>query len=166
MLHYLLRRTYQLVPLLLVISAFIYLLLYLMPGDPLYRMLEDVPNLRPQDYERLRKIYGLDDPVYIQYWKWLWQLILLNPGYSREYGQPVIEIILPALKNTLVLTISAVVIGKVLAILLGIFSAVRQYSIGDYILTAVTFISYEAEESHQRSAIPSWPPGEDSRSNT
>jgi peptide/nickel transport system permease protein len=142
MLHYLLRRTYQLVPLLLVISAFIYLLLYLMPGDPLYRMLEDVPNLRPQDYERLRKIYGLDDPVYIQYWKWLWQLILLNPGYSREYGQPVNEIILPALKNTLVLTISAVVIGKVLAILLGIFSAVRQYSIGDYILTAITFISY------------------------
>jgi peptide/nickel transport system permease protein len=142
MLHYLLRRTYQLVPLLLVISAFIYLLLYLMPGDPLYRMLEDVPNLRPQDYERLRKIYGLDDPVYIQYWKWLWQLILLNPGYSREYGQPVIEIILPALKNTLVLTLSAVVIGKVLAILLGIFSAVRQYSIGDYILTAITFISY------------------------
>ena len=142
MLQYLIRRTFQLVPLLLVISAFIYLLLYLMPGDPLYRMLEDVPNLRPQDYERLRKIYGLDDPVYIQYWKWLWQLILLNPGYSREYGQPVIEIILPALKNTLILTISAVVIGKILAVLLGIFSAVRQYSIGDYILTAITFISY------------------------
>ena len=142
MLHYLIRRTFQLVPLLLVISAFIYLLLYLMPGDPLYRMLEDVPNLRPQDYDRLRKIYGLDDPVYIQYWKWLWQLILLNPGYSREYGQPVIDIILPALKNTLVLTITAVVIGKVAAILLGIFSAVRQYSVGDYILTALTFISY------------------------
>jgi len=142
MLHYLIRRTFQLVPLLLVISALIYLLLYLMPGDPLYRMLEDVPNLRPQDYERLRKIYGLDDPVYIQYWKWLWQLIQLNPGYSREYGQPVIEIILPALKNTLVLTISAVVIGKILAVVLGIFSAVRQYSIGDYVLTAVTFISY------------------------
>jgi peptide/nickel transport system permease protein len=130
------------VPLLFFISAFIYLLLYLMPGDPLYRMLEDVPNLRPQDYERLRKLYGLDDPVYIQYWKWLWQLIQLNPGYSREYGQPVVDIILPALKNTLVLTITAVVIGKVVAILLGIFSAVRQYSIGDYILTAITFISY------------------------
>jgi peptide/nickel transport system permease protein len=142
MLHYLIRRTFQLVPLLFIISAFIYLLLYLMPGDPLYRMLEDVPNLRPQDYERLRKLYGLDDPVYIQYWKWLWQLIQLNPGYSREYGQPAIDIILPALKNTLVLTITAVVIGKVVAILLGIFSAVRQYSIGDYILTAMTFISY------------------------
>ncbi|HYT54979.1 MAG TPA: ABC transporter permease [Verrucomicrobiae bacterium] len=142
MLHYLTRRMFQLVPLLFFISAFIYLLLYLMPGDPLYRMLEDVPNLRPQDYERLRKLYGLDDPVYIQYWKWLWQLIQLNPGYSREYGQPVVDIILPALKNTLVLTITAVVIGKVVAILLGIFSAVRQYSIGDYILTAITFISY------------------------
>lgn len=142
MLHYLIRRIFQLVPLLLVISAFIYLLLYLMPGDPLYRMLEDVPNLRPQDYERLRRIYGLDDPVYIQYWKWLWQLLQLNPGYSREYGQPVINIILPALKNTLVLTISAVVIGKIVAVLLGIFSAVRQYSFGDYLLTAVTFVSY------------------------
>ena len=142
MLFYVTRRLLQTVPLLLFISALIYLLLYLMPGDPLYRMLEDVPNLRPQDYERLRKLYGLDDPIYVQYWKWLWQLIQLNPGYSREYGQPVIEIIVPALKNTLVLTVIAVIIGKAVAILLGIFSAVRQYSIGDYLLTALTFIAY------------------------
>lgn len=142
MLYYVTRRLLQTVPLLVFISALIYLLLYLMPGDPLYRMLEDVPNLRPQDYERLRKLYGLDDPIYVQYWKWLWQLIQLNPGYSREYGQPVIEIIVPALKNTLVLTVIAVIIGKALAILLGIFSAVRQYSIGDYLLTALTFIAY------------------------
>lgn len=142
MLFYVTRRLLQTVPLLVFISALIYLLLYLMPGDPLYRMLEDVPNLRPQDYERLRKLYGLDDPIYVQYWKWLWQLIQLNPGYSREYGQPVIEIIVPALKNTLVLTVIAVIIGKALAILLGIFSAVRQYSIGDYLLTALTFIAY------------------------
>lgn len=142
MLHYLTRRVLQMVPLLFFISALIYLLLYLMPGDPLYRMLEDVPNLRPQDYERLRKLYGLDDPVYIQYWKWLWQLIQLNPGYSREYGQPVIDVIVPALKNTLVLTLTAVIIGKAVAVLLGIFSAVRQYSVGDYLLTALTFIAY------------------------
>jgi len=142
MLYYVIRRLLQTVPLLVFISALIYLLLYLMPGDPLYRMLEDVPNLRPQDYERLRKLYGLDDPIYVQYWKWLWQLIQLNPGYSREYGQPVIEIIVPALKNTLVLTVIAVIIGKTVAILLGIFSAVRQYSIGDYLLTALTFIAY------------------------
>ena len=142
MLYYVVRRLLQTVPLLVFISALIYLLLYLMPGDPLYRMLEDVPNLRPQDYERLRKLYGLDDPIYVQYWKWLWQLIQLNPGYSREYGQPVIEIIVPALKNTLVLTVIAVIIGKAVAILLGIFSAVRQYSIGDYLLTALTFIAY------------------------
>ena len=99
-----------------------------MPGDPLYRMLQDIPNLRPEDYERLRRLYGFDDPFYVQYGKWLWQLLQLNPGYSREYGQPVFEIIWPALKNTLVLTLLAVVIGKIIAILLGIFSAVRQYS--------------------------------------
>jgi peptide/nickel transport system permease protein len=139
---YVARRLLQTIPLLLFISALIFLLLYSMPGDPIYRMLEGIPNLRPQDYDRLRKLYGFDDPVYIQYWKWLWQLIQLNPGYSREYGQPVIDIILPALKNTLILTVSAVIIGKSLAILLGIFSAVRQYSLSDYLLTSLTFIAY------------------------
>ena len=142
MLLYVFRRLLQTIPLLLVISALIFTLLYLMPGDPLYRMLEGIPNLRPQDYERLRKLYGFDDPIYLQYGKWLWQLLQFNPGYSREYGQPAFEIIWPALKNTLVLTVSAVVIGKLIAILLGIFSAVRQYSIGDYILTGVTFVAY------------------------
>ena len=142
MLFYVLRRLLQIVPLLVFISALIFLLLYLMPGDPLYRMLQDIPNLRAEDFERLRKLYGFDDPVYVQYWKWLWQLIQLNPGYSREYGQPALDIIWPALKNTLVLTITAVVIGKLVAILLGIYSAVRQYSIGDYLLTGLTFIAY------------------------
>ena len=142
MLLYVLRRLLQTVPLLLVISALIFTLLYLMPGDPLYRMLEGIPNLRPEDYDRLRKLYGFDDPIYVQYGKWLWQLLQLNPGYSREYGQPVFNIILPALKNTLVLTIAAVVLGKLIAIALGIFSAVRQYSIGDYLLTATTFVAY------------------------
>ena len=141
MLLYVTRRLLQLVPLLLVISALIFGLLYAMPGDPLYRMLQDIP-LRPEDYARLRKLYGFDDPVYVQYWMWLWQLIQLNPGYSREYGQPVFDIIWPALKNTLVLTILAVAIGKTVAILLGIFSAVRQYSLGDYLLTGATFIAY------------------------
>lgn len=142
MLLYVIRRLLQTVPLLLFISALIFLLLYLMPGDPIYRMLEGIPNLRPADYERLRRLYGLDDPVYVQYGKWLWQLLQLNPGYSREYGQPAIDLILPALKNTLVLTVAAVVIGKSVAILLGIFSAVRQYSIGDYFLTGLTFVAY------------------------
>ncbi|MEK7341261.1 MAG: ABC transporter permease [Candidatus Binatota bacterium] len=142
MLQYLIRRIIEMVPLLFFISALIYLLLYLMPGDPLYSMLEDVPNLRPEDYKRLRTLYGLDDPVYVQYWKWLWQVLQLKPGYSREYGQPVLDVILPALKNTLVLTLTAVVLGKFLAILLGIFSAIRQYSIGDYLLTALTFMAY------------------------
>ena len=142
MLLYVLRRLLQTVPLLFVISALIFTLLYLMPGDPLYRMLEGIPNLRPEDFDRLRRLYGFDDPVYVQYSKWLWQLIQLNPGYSREYGQPVFDIILLALKNTLVLTVAAVVLGKLIAIALGIFSAVRQYSIGDYILTATTFVAY------------------------
>ena len=142
MLPYLARRVLEMVPLLFITSALIYLLLYLMPGDPLYTMLQGVPNLRAEDYRRLRALYGLDDPVYIQYWKWLWQMLQLNPGYSREYGLPVFDIILPALKNTLVLTLAAVAIGKSIALLLGIFSAIRQYSFWDYVLTVIAFIGY------------------------
>jgi peptide/nickel transport system permease protein len=142
MLHYVSKRLFEMVPLLFFISIVIYLLLYLMPGDPLYAMLQEVPNLRAEDYERLRRLYGLDDPIYVQYWKWLWQMIQLNPGYSREYGQPAMDVIVPALKNTVVLTLTAVVIGKAIAIALGIFSAVRQYSLWDYILTIFTFIGY------------------------
>ena len=142
MLHYVSKRLFEMVPLLFFISIVIYLLLYLMPGDPLYAMLQEVPNLRAEDYERLRRLYGLDDPIYVQYWKWLWQMIQLNPGYSREYGQPVMDVIVPALKNTVVLTLTAVIIGKAIAIALGIFSAVRQYSLWDYVLTIFTFIGY------------------------
>lgn len=142
MLQYLTRRALEMVPLLFITSALIYLLLYLMPGDPLYTMLEGVPNLRAEDYQRLRALYGLDDPVYIQYWKWLWQMLQLNPGYSREYGLPVFDIILPAFKNTLVLTLAAVAIGKSVAVLLGIFSAIRQYSFWDYFFTVIAFIGY------------------------
>jgi peptide/nickel transport system permease protein len=142
MLHYVIRRFIQMVPLLFVISVLIYLLLYLMPGDPLYSMLQDVHLVRAEDYQRLRALYGLDDPVYIQYWKWLWQMLQLNPGYSREFGQPVFDVIAPTLKNTLVLTLSAVVIGKILAVLFGIVSAVKQYSIWDYALTVFTFVGY------------------------
>ena len=64
------------------------------------------------------------------------------PATSREYGQPVFDIVWPALKNTLVLTISGgMILHNLLAILLGIFSAVRQYSIGD-LPHRITFIAY------------------------
>src|SRR5262249_10293614 len=142
MLVYVARRFLQIVPLLLFISALIFMLLYLMPGDPLYRMLQDIPRLRAEDYDRLRRLYGFDDPVYIQYWKWLWQLIQLNPGYSTEYGQPALAIIWPAPEHPLVLSFSAVVVGQFVVIILGFYSHGREYSIGDYLLSGLTFLAY------------------------
>ena len=66
MVLYVVRRFLQIVPLLLFISALIFLLLYLMPGDPLYRMLQDIPRLRAEDYERLRKLQQLDAPSFAE----------------------------------------------------------------------------------------------------
>jgi peptide/nickel transport system permease protein len=100
-------------------------------------MLVDVPGATLEDYERLRRIYGLDEPFYIQYVKWMWQFVQGQPGFSRYFGMPVMDVILPRLGNTLILTVIAISIGKTIAITLGIYAAVRQYSPGDYFTMAL-----------------------------
>ena len=82
MLLYVMRRLLQIVPLLLFISALIFIAALFNAGGSALSDASRHPASAAEDYERLRKLYGFDDPVYIQYWKWLWQLIQLNPGYS------------------------------------------------------------------------------------
>lgn len=143
--EYILRRVLQAVPLLFLISVLVYALLLNMPGDPLFTMLEGVEGeyaVNPEDYARLRRLYGLDDPFYIQYFKWIGQFIQGNMGFSRYYGQPVEELVLSRAANTFILAFSAMFIGKTVAIILGIYSARNQYSPGDYMFTAFTFFGY------------------------
>ncbi len=116
-----------------------------MPGDPLLAMLKSGDKVyTPEQYLRLRESWGVDDPFYIQYFKWSWQLLQGNMGHSRYYGMPVNSLIFPRLVNTIILTLSAVVIGKSIAVLLGIYSAVKQYSLGDYAFTTFVFFGYSA----------------------
>jgi peptide/nickel transport system permease protein len=136
------RRLVQTIPLLALVSILVFLLLDNMPGDPLYMMLRDTPGTTAEDYLRLRQIYGLDDPSYVRYFKWTWQVLTLNPGFSREYAMPAMDVIVPHLHNTLLLSVTALVIGKLVAIVLGIYSALRQYSIGDYLTMSLAFIGY------------------------
>ena len=140
--RYLVRRLDQMVPLLVLISMLVYGLLRAMPGDPLYAMLREVPSTTAEDYERLRSLYGLDEPVAVQYAKWVWQFVQGRPGYSRYLGMPVMDIVLPRLANTLILTLIAITLGQTVAILLGIYSAVRQYSPGDYLSMGLAFFGF------------------------
>jgi peptide/nickel transport system permease protein len=120
------------IPILVLISVLVFALLTSMPGDPLDRMLEDNPDFTFEDYMRLRAIYGLDDPVYIRYFKWASQVLQGNLGYSRQYKIPVQNLVLPRLQNTLILSISALILALTGALALGIISAVKQYSPIDY----------------------------------
>jgi peptide/nickel transport system permease protein len=139
---YVARRGLQAVPVLLVMSFILYGALNLMPGDPLYRMLRDIPNATPDDYIRLRGLYGLDDPFWLRYMKWLWLFARGQPGYSLQYNVPVMDLVGPRFFNTLLLSVSALVIGKTIAIVVGAQAAVRQYSLFDYASMALAFVGY------------------------
>jgi len=93
-----------------------------------------------EEAENLRAQYGLDKPVYVQYAKWMWLVLHGNFGVSMEWKRPVTEVIGDRLLLTALLAFTAVIFTWILAIPIGIYSAVRQYSLGDYVFTCMGFI--------------------------
>jgi peptide/nickel transport system permease protein len=142
MLRYLIRRLLQMIPLLFLLSLLLFAALASMPGDPLRSMIEDLPKLTPEEYRRLRELYGLDDPIHVGYLKWLWQVLNGNLGYSKEYHLPVSELIGGRLWNTLILTVTAFILGKALAIVIGAYSARHPYSPLDYGAMGFAFFGF------------------------
>lgn len=142
MFKFIIHRLVQMVPLLVLVSILVFGLLTSMPGDPLDRMLEDNPDFTFEDYQRLRSIYGLDDPIYIRYFKWASQVVQGQLGYSRQYKIPVQNLVLPRLQNTLILSISALILALTVALILGIISAVKQYSAIDYAGMGFAFFGF------------------------
>jgi peptide/nickel transport system permease protein len=136
---FLLRRLFTLVPLLMGVTLIAFLLIYLAPGDFLSQMGEN-PMITQETLEAMRRNFGLDQPWYVQYLLWLKNVFLhLDFGESFAYRQPVFDVILPRLGNTLLLALAAAVVAWGLAIPLGIISAVRQYS---WIDKSVSFVSF------------------------
>ena len=88
----------------------------------------------------MRLAYGLNQPLSVQYWKWLAMVASGDFGRSFEYGRPVTEVIGDRLWLTILLSLGAIVVTWGLALPIGIYSAVRQYSLGDYIFTFLGFI--------------------------
>ena len=90
--------------------------------------------------DAMRLAYGLNQPLYVQYWKWLAMVASGDFGRSFEYGRPVTEVIGDRLWLTILLSLGAIVITWGLALPIGIYSAVRQYSLGDYFFTFLGFV--------------------------
>lgn len=119
------------------ISLISFFVMHLAPGDPTSLFAD--PNINPQELARVRANWGLDQPIYIQYFKWLWNAIRLDFGTSYLTGQPVVLEILERLPNTLILMISSFVITLLITIPLGAYSAVKKNSWFDNFVTIFSF---------------------------
>lgn len=95
--------------------------------------------IRAEEAEALRQQYGLDRPMYVQYLKWMGLMLEGNFGMAMEYNRPVREVIGDRMTITIIVSLAAVVFIWIVALPIGIFSAVRQYSLGDYFFTFLSF---------------------------
>lgn len=136
---YIIRRIIHSLIVIAVMSFVIYGLMGLMPGDPVDLMISADPNVTAEDAERLRALYGLDQPLWSRYLNWLSAAVQGDFGYSRLYAQPVWAAIFPALQNTLILLLSSLTLALVIALPAGIYAATRPYSVADYSINLAAF---------------------------
>jgi peptide/nickel transport system permease protein len=137
---YIIRRTIQAIPLLFIISIISFILITVAPGDPLdmYRSSEGAEAV---DTTAIEEKLGLDKPIYIQYFNWLKLLVFEGDlGYSFEDGRPVMEKILERIPATMLLMGVAIFLSFIIAIPIGVYSAVKKYSWFDNLFTSFTYI--------------------------
>jgi peptide/nickel transport system permease protein len=139
-LAFLARRLIGSIPLVLGILTLIFFIMHLAPGDPTSRYFD--PNVSPQVIEQMRVNLGLDQPVPVQYFKWMKSFLTGDFGYSFGQMRPIAEILPPVMWNTLQLTFVSTIIIFVVGMLIGIYQSVRQYSAGDNVLTFVALFFY------------------------
>lgn len=132
------KRLLQAIPVIFGITILTFFIMKLAPGGPLTGMIS--PRTSAESLQRAREALGLNDPIIVQYWNWLKELVQGNFGYSTYNGQPVLAQILERLPATLLLTVTAFVVSFVVGIPLGVYSATHKYSKGDYGLTVFSFI--------------------------
>lgn len=144
MLRYVIKRLGIMVLTLAFISLIVFVVIQLPPGDIVTSTLErmEASGMQASDeyVQNLRARYNLDKPLYLQYVSWIFNFVQGDLGYSYIYSKPVNELVWERLGYTLLITISAVIFTWVVAVPFGIYSAVRQYSIGDYFITVIALI--------------------------
>lgn len=139
MTRYVLRRLAESLPLLLVVSALVFGLLQASPGSPLAQLERD-PTITQADIQRLADERGLNDPWLVQYGRWLAGAVRGDLGTSLQTGRPALTELAERIPNTVVLVGVAFLVTLLIAIPIGVMSAVRQYSFFDNVVTTLTFM--------------------------
>ena len=144
MLAYIGRRIVLAIFTVLAVSVLAFTIIQLPPGDYITSYIAQMAStgsiVSEQEAENLRIQYGLDQPIYVQYYKWMAQIARGSFGMSMEWRRPVLEVIGDRLWLTIAVSLAAVLLTWILSLPIGIYSAVRQYSFGDYAFTFVGFI--------------------------
>lgn len=135
--RYIIRRSLQAIPLLFLLSIFMFLMIHAMPGGPEQVIFN--PHLDAAGRAALRARFGLDDPLPVQYLKWLGSCLVGNFGYSFADNQPVSAVIGQRFPATLQLFSISLLVALILAIILGVISAIRQNSPLDYTVTTISY---------------------------
>jgi peptide/nickel transport system permease protein len=144
MFRYFVQRLLVMIPTLIVISIAVFVIIQAPPGDYLESYMAELQSrgesVDPAKMEFLRKTYGLDQPFYMQYLKWAGGLVQGDLGYSFEHSLPVNEVVGDRLSLTVVVSLASILFVWVISFPIAVYSAVRQYSIGDYVFTFLGYI--------------------------
>jgi peptide/nickel transport system permease protein len=151
LLTYIGRRILLMVPVLFAISIVAFIIIQLPPGDYLTTLVSQLQAQGDQvDQAQLAALsarYGLDEPVFVQYVKWITQILFHGDfGTSFAWNKPVAELLADRVPLTLVLAVTTLLFTWVVAFPIGVYSAVRQYSIGDYTATTLGFLGLAIPE--------------------
>lgn len=136
---YALRRVLQTIPILFIISVLLFLLVRAAPGGPLTSARRN-PNITKEQIEVIEEKLGLNDPLPVQYARWMGDLLAGNLGESIKFRRPVNEMVAERIPNTLLLVGVSFFITLLIAIPIGVLSARKPYSAFDYLMTTITFI--------------------------
>lgn len=144
MLQHIIRRVLLMIPTLLLISVISFTIIELPPGSYLNTY---IANLEEQgtrasldQIEALKHRYGLDKPIHMRYLRWIWAFVRGDMGFSMLWDLPVSQLVFERIPLTFVISLSTTLLIWIVAFPIGVYSAVSQYSLADYIFTAISFI--------------------------
>ena len=144
MTSYIIRRLFYMVPTLLIISIISFIIIQLPPGDFITSYIASLQQSGTQVsqsiIDSMRQRYGLNQPIYVQYFKWITGVVQGDLGMSFERNKPVAEIIGERITLTAIVSITSMAFSWVFGLIIGAYSAVRQYSLFDYIWTFFGFL--------------------------
>jgi len=136
--NFLFKRILQTIPTLFIVAVIVFIITRMLPGNPAAALLG--PQASAEDVAAYTKKLGLDEPLLIQFFNYLKDLVTFDFGNSLAYNQPVLDLILERFPNTIILAVTALVIAMFVGVFLGILAARKQNTIVDYLVTTLSLV--------------------------